>query len=630
MSDKIAINGRLAGENRRYDIKLDTTAINEEYGKNAFQFGEQGGQTTAGITSLDTTQFFENEVVSGDGAVEITGDAENISGLIDPSSTTIPYSTGTLSINTDSDGFASFDSDVGGFSESVSGDNNASSLSSIIASLTGLSTSTDLGENLKSGGNLPSLKKTMDAGQTKSSSLTSDLKSSYTNLGATGAELENVDKVSQSVSFGSVEGIVSKTSAINSLNSSAPIKDTVQNSTAIPALNETATPVKNELDETNTLSKIVRKAKDAFGSITSYLGEVTRLDTNSLSRNSKGLLANGILQDISEGTNNRTRNFLQGLTNNTVQFDPSESQVLLGKIAGGSDKEIAEAVQTVATQNPDLTERERALIATAQPNSTKNMIDEITETGKKTGYTQAEIDNAVEKIKSIDTEILNFDTTISGSIVIDAPLFDEPTLLSDAENKWIGRGTERQAFTFIASVEELEREFRRIRREITEVVVHATETHSNKNLGSEEIHFIHNELGKDGIGYHYVIRRDGRLQRGRPVNKEGDHANVNGHNSRSIALVMVGGINTSTGQNNIGEFRSSASFTREQFTTLETFLSKFYQKYPGGQVFGHSDVDVDELDPYFDVVDYVESVFNKRNKTTDPLNSGPLQSSELT
>ena len=47
-------------------------------------------------------------------------------------------------------------------------------------------------------------------------------------------------------------------------------------------------------------------------------------------------------------------------------------------------------------------------------------------------------------------------------------------------------------------------------------------------------------------------------------------------------------------------------------------------------MFGHSDVDVDELDPYFDVVDYVESVFNKRNKTTDPLNSGPLQSSELT
>lgn len=630
MSNKTAINGRLAGENRRYDIKLDTPLINEEYGKNASLLGEQGGQEIAGIKSLDTTQFFENDVVLGDGSVEITGSADNLSGLVDPSSTTIPYSTGTLSINTDEDGFASFDSDVGGFSESVSGGDNASSVSSIIATLTGLSVSTDIGESITSGGNLPGIRSTMDVAQTKSSSLTSSLKSSYTSMGASEVELADIDKVSQSVSFGSVEGIVSKTSAVNSLNPSATLRDTVSNSTAVPGLNETATVAKNELDGTNTLSKIVRKAKDAVSTVTNFLGEVSNLDVGTLARSATGLLSNGILQDMSEKNDNTAKNFLQGLTNNTLQFSPGESKALLGKIAGGSDRDIAEVVQKVTTNNPDLTAREQSLIAQANPKSTSAMINDIRNFGEQNGFSETEVDNAVKEVKEADSAILSFDTTISGSRVVDAPLFDSPVELSEAENKWIGRGTSRKAFTFVSSVEELEREFRRINREITEVVVHATETHSNKNIGSEEIHFIHNELGQDGIGYHYVIRRDGRLQRGRPVNKEGEHASVNGHDSRSIALVMVGGINTSTGQNNIGEFRSSASFTREQFTTLETFLSKFYQKYPGGQVFGHNDIDVDELDPYFDVVDYVESVFNKRNKTTDPLNSGPLQSSELT
>ena len=35
--------------------------------------------------------------------------------------------------------------------------------------------------------------------------------------------------------------------------------------------------------------------------------------------------------------------------------------------------------------------------------------------------------------------------------------------------------------------------------------------------------------------------------------------------------------------------------------------------YPGGSVFGHNDLDESELDPYFDVQDYVESVFGKIN-----------------
>ncbi len=46
-------------------------------------------------------------------------------------------------------------------------------------------------------------------------------------------------------------------------------------------------------------------------------------------------------------------------------------------------------------------------------------------------------------------------------------------------------------------------------------------------------------------------------------------------------------------------------------------------------MFGHNDIDEVELDPYFDVVDYIESVFRKTNITTDPVSKGPLSPPEI-
>ena len=46
-------------------------------------------------------------------------------------------------------------------------------------------------------------------------------------------------------------------------------------------------------------------------------------------------------------------------------------------------------------------------------------------------------------------------------------------------------------------------------------------------------------------------------------------------------------------------------------------------------MFGHNDVDEAEHDPYFDVVDYVDSVFRKKNKLIDPKTNGPMRPSEI-
>lgn len=628
MSNKPKINLKLEGLTKAYDVTQAAIAQNEEYGKNSTLIGEKAGDIFAGIKSLDTMKMSENDVLLGEGIAEITDAVPNISGLIDQAKVDLNYSTGTINANLDSNGFVAFDS-AAGFATSISGNLIPSSVATIIQLLTGLLSSGGF-DKLTSGGGLPSIQDVMDTAKAKATDLINDVKDGIADLGASVSELADIDKVAQKIDFGNITDVAKKISSVPGINPDASLKDTVDNFTGIGDLASPITQAKNSLDNINNVSNLVKKAKDAVGTINNLKNQIENLDASSLLKTGAGLLKNGVLQDVNESVSGTGKNFLDALTGNSVNFSKKEAGVLLGKIADGSEGSLSDVVKSVVSSNSNISDRGKELLGQIiEPGSTNNLISQIQKLGKQQGYSSSEINALIQEVETADTAIRNYDTTISGSVVIEAPLYDEPILLSDAENKWNGSASGDDVFTYVSSVEELEVEMNSINREITEVVVHATETHTNKNIGSEEIHFIHNELGHDGIGYHYVIRRDGRLQRGRPVNKQGEHASVNNHDVRSIGIVLVGGLNISTGVDNIDEYRSAQSFTREQFTTLEIFLSKFYQRYPGGQVFGHNSIDVNELDPYFDVVDYVESIFRKRNTTTDPLNSEPLKPSEL-
>jgi len=226
-------------------------------------------------------------------------------------------------------------------------------------------------------------------------------------------------------------------------------------------------------------------------------------------------------------------------------------------------------------------------------------------------------------VKSIDTTIDNA-TRVSPSEAV----FSDPYVIGSFEKTW-QKGAGNPVFPYISSVEELQAELRNIDREVTEMVVHWTETHTDKNIGSEEINKYHFDLGLDGIGYHYVIRRDGSLQRGRPVNIKGQHAPTNNHDTRSIGLVFVGGINVPSGTPNPENFLSVQSLTRSQLNTFDHFCRSFYAVFPGAQIVGHSEIDEDEVDPGFEVINYVENVFGKTSKFTDILNQEPLTVNEI-
>lgn len=58
------------------------------------------------------------------------------------------------------------------------------------------------------------------------------------------------------------------------------------------------------------------------------------------------------------------------------------------------------------------------------------------------------------------------------------------------------------------------------------------------DLSAEEIHAIHRNLGWAGIGYHYVVRKNGTIETGRPDLARGAHAEDD--NDHSIGIHLCG------------------------------------------------------------------------------------------
>lgn len=456
--------------------------------------------------------------------------------------------------------------------------------------------------------------------ETKSAATKDAISSFQQSIGATPSTI-------QKPSFDKINNVVKNISPVNSLSGSVEsIRDNVSNKTGIGGLNAETQSVKNELTTIGSIAALGRKVfTDVTSVVNKFETDATTFFNERNNPSDRGL--NGFLQNLQESTTGSARAYLRNITSGGISLDDNETKQILTKISSKDPRQETQAINTIVNKSENVTDRAKNLLGDSEATSTQQLINEVTRKGKETGVPDAEVQGLVNEINTVDKSLNDLDTTISGSNVVEASLFDTPTTLSTVANRWNGKKTPQSVFSFVSSVEELDAEFSTVRREVTEVIVHATETYSNKNIGSPEINDIHNKLGHDGIGFHYVIRRDGSLQRGRPVNRKGEHAPVNGHNERSIGIVMVGGLAAASGEENPS--RSPHSFTRAQFTTLEQFLESFYRKFPGGQVFGHNDVDISELDPYFDVPDYVESIFRKTNKTTDPLNTGPLKPSEI-
>lgn len=73
------------------------------------------------------------------------------------------------------------------------------------------------------------------------------------------------------------------------------------------------------------------------------------------------------------------------------------------------------------------------------------------------------------------------------------------------------------------------------RRSTRKIVIHHA---AAKKCTVADVHRWHKENGWSGIGYHFFVRKDGKVYEGRPITKVGAHAY--GHNSDSIGICFEG------------------------------------------------------------------------------------------
>jgi len=112
------------------------------------------------------------------------------------------------------------------------------------------------------------------------------------------------------------------------------------------------------------------------------------------------------------------------------------------------------------------------------------------------------------------------------------------------------------------------------------LVVHCAATKPSMDIGVKEIRLWHRQQGWLDVGYHYVIRRSGEVEKGRPDDRPGAHASQ--VNDRSIGICLVGGIDA--------KGKAENNFTNEQFAALRTLLYQLRCLYPEADVIGHRDI----------------------------------------
>ena len=70
------------------------------------------------------------------------------------------------------------------------------------------------------------------------------------------------------------------------------------------------------------------------------------------------------------------------------------------------------------------------------------------------------------------------------------------------------------------------------------IVIHHTGNLVDDDLSAEVIHGMHKNNRWSGIGYHFVVRKDGTIERGRPLWAAGAHAEE--YNPHSVAVHLCG------------------------------------------------------------------------------------------
>lgn len=164
-----------------------------------------------------------------------------------------------------------------------------------------------------------------------------------------------------------------------------------------------------------------------------------------------------------------------------------------------------------------------------------------------------------------------------------------------------------------------------MRKQTDYIVIHCAATTPKMNIDIKTIEKWHKDRGFLSVGYHYVIKRDGTRQPGRPINEVGAH--VVGYNHKSVGVCMVGGVagtcahcGKETKEIKVEPWpqlycvvcgvahpgQPESNFTKEQWATLLITLQELHEEFPSAVIVGHRDLDAGKACPSFNVSEYLD------------------------
>lgn len=119
-----------------------------------------------------------------------------------------------------------------------------------------------------------------------------------------------------------------------------------------------------------------------------------------------------------------------------------------------------------------------------------------------------------------------------------------------------------------------------MKRHIDEIIVHCSATKAGTDFTAADIDRWHRRRGWNGIGYHYVVRLNGTVEQGRPLEKPGAHCA--GHNMRSVGVCYIGGV-MSDG------VTPADTRTPAQRTSMLKLLKRLRRQFPDARIRSHRD-----------------------------------------
>jgi N-acetylmuramoyl-L-alanine amidase len=149
---------------------------------------------------------------------------------------------------------------------------------------------------------------------------------------------------------------------------------------------------------------------------------------------------------------------------------------------------------------------------------------------------------------------------------------------------------------------------------VRQIIVHYTATYDDdQTVDRDVVDRWHKNRGWSGIGYHFLIRQDGTVQRGREVDTVGAHAPPN---TGRVGVCYVGGLKRSSGPN-VGVDTRTPAQTEALIKIISDLKAGVYNTSvvtvdPDAEVLGHRDVGSTQC-PGFDVPKWWKAVADGKN-----------------